>query len=61
MRLTPTPEQQELCDAVARFCTEQITPERLTAWRGLVRPPAVDPAAASTTSPRPARTDVLAL
>ena len=33
MRLTPTPEQQELCDAVARFCTEQITPERLTAWQ----------------------------
>ena len=29
---TPTPEQQELKDAVARFCTEQITPERLTAW-----------------------------
>jgi hypothetical protein len=22
-----------LCDAVARFCTEQITPERLTAWQ----------------------------
>jgi alkylation response protein AidB-like acyl-CoA dehydrogenase len=33
MRLTPTPEQQELCDAVARFCAEQITPERLTAWQ----------------------------
>lgn len=33
MRLIPTPEQQELCDAVARFCAEQITPERLTAWQ----------------------------
>lgn len=33
MRLTPTPEQQELCDAVARFCQEQITAERLTAWQ----------------------------
>ena len=33
MRLTPTPEQQELCDAVARFCAEQITAERLTVWQ----------------------------
>ena len=33
MRLTPTPEQQELCDAVARFCAEEITAERLTAWQ----------------------------
>ncbi|MBX3027612.1 acyl-CoA/acyl-ACP dehydrogenase [bacterium] len=33
MRLIPTPEQQELCDAVARFCAEQITPERLLAWQ----------------------------
>ena len=33
MRLTPTPEQQELCDAVERFCQEQITAERLTAWQ----------------------------
>ena len=33
MRLTPTPEQQELCDAVERFCAEQITAERLQAWQ----------------------------
>lgn len=33
MRLTPTPEQQELCDAVERFCQEQITAERLMAWQ----------------------------
>jgi alkylation response protein AidB-like acyl-CoA dehydrogenase len=27
-----TPEQQELKDAVRRFCAEQITPARLAAW-----------------------------
>src|SRR5215475_6466857 len=32
MRLAPTPEQQEVKDAVRRFCVEQITPERLLAW-----------------------------
>jgi alkylation response protein AidB-like acyl-CoA dehydrogenase len=32
MHLTPTAEQQELKDAVRRFCDEQITPERLAAW-----------------------------
>src|SRR5512143_2982935 len=32
MHLTPTTEQQELKDAVRRFCDEQITPERLAAW-----------------------------
>ncbi len=32
MYLAPTPEQQELKDAVRRFCQEQITPERLAAW-----------------------------
>lgn len=32
MRLTPTAEQQELKDAVRRFCQEQVTPERLAAW-----------------------------
>ena len=32
MHLSPTPEQQALKDAVARFCREQITPERLQAW-----------------------------
>ncbi len=32
MHLSPTPEQQELKDAVRRFCQEQITPERLAAW-----------------------------
>lgn len=32
MRLMPTPEQQALQDAVARFCAEQITPERLAGW-----------------------------
>jgi alkylation response protein AidB-like acyl-CoA dehydrogenase len=32
MYLAPTPEQQELKDAVRRFCDEQITPERLAAW-----------------------------
>src|SRR5262245_50489173 len=32
MHLTPTPEQQELKDAVRRFCQEQITPERLVTW-----------------------------
>lgn len=33
MRLTPTPEQQELCDAVAQFCQDQITAERLAGWQ----------------------------
>ncbi len=32
MHLSPTPEQQELKDAVRRFCDEQVTPERLAAW-----------------------------
>jgi len=32
MFLAPTAEQQELKDAVRRFCQEQITPERLAAW-----------------------------
>jgi alkylation response protein AidB-like acyl-CoA dehydrogenase len=32
MYLSPTSEQQELKDAVRRFCQEQITPERLAAW-----------------------------
>ncbi len=32
MRLAPTPEQAELKAAVRRFCDEQISPERLTAW-----------------------------
>jgi len=32
MYLTATAEQQELKDAVRRFCDEQITPERLAAW-----------------------------
>jgi len=32
MYLSPTPEQQELKDAVRRFCDEQITPARLAAW-----------------------------
>ncbi len=32
MHLSPTTEQQELKDAVRRFCDEQITPERLAAW-----------------------------
>ena len=32
MYLTPTSEQQELKDAVRRFCRAQITPERLAAW-----------------------------
>jgi alkylation response protein AidB-like acyl-CoA dehydrogenase len=32
MYLAPTAEQQELKDAVRRFCQEQITPERLAAW-----------------------------
>jgi len=32
MHLSPTQEQQELKDAVRRFCDEQITPERLAAW-----------------------------
>lgn len=33
MRLTQTPEQQALCDAVERFCREQVTAERLQAWQ----------------------------
>lgn len=32
MYLSPTTEQQELKDAVRRFCDAQITPERLAAW-----------------------------
>jgi alkylation response protein AidB-like acyl-CoA dehydrogenase len=32
MHLSPTQEQQELKDAVRRFCDEQVTPERLAAW-----------------------------
>ena len=32
MYLSPTSEQQELKDAVRRFCDEQITPERVAAW-----------------------------
>ena len=32
MYLAPTPEQQELKDAVRRFCQEQVTPERLAVW-----------------------------
>ena len=32
MYLSPTTEQQELKDAVRRFCDEQITPERLAIW-----------------------------
>ncbi len=32
MRLTPTAEQQELKDAVRRFCEQQVTPERLAQW-----------------------------
>ena len=32
MHLVPTSEQQELKEAVRRFCAEQITPERLAAW-----------------------------
>ena len=32
MHLAPTTEQQELKDAVRRFCQEQMTQERLTAW-----------------------------
>lgn len=32
MQLSPTAEQQELKDAVRRFCAEQVTPERLAAW-----------------------------
>ena len=33
MHPAPTPEQQELKDAVARFCHDEITPERLRAWQ----------------------------
>jgi 3-oxocholest-4-en-26-oyl-CoA dehydrogenase beta subunit len=32
MHLSPTVEQQEIKDAVRRFCDEQVTPERLAAW-----------------------------
>ncbi len=32
MHLAPTREQQELKDAVRRFCEQQITAERLAAW-----------------------------
>src|SRR5262245_7999565 len=32
MRLAPTPEQQEIKDAVRRFTSEQVTPERLATW-----------------------------
>jgi len=32
MHLAPTAEQQEIKDAVRRFCEEQVTPERLAAW-----------------------------
>src|SRR5262249_34844807 len=33
MQLSPTPEQEALQEAVARFCREQVTPERLQAWQ----------------------------
>ena len=33
MQLSPTPEQDALQEAVARFCREQVTPERLQAWQ----------------------------
>ena len=32
MYLSPNPEQQEIKDAVRRFCQERITAERLAAW-----------------------------
>ncbi len=32
MYLAPTAEQQEIKDAVRRFCDEQVTPARLAAW-----------------------------
>lgn len=32
MHLAPTAEQQEIKDAVRRFCDEQVTAERLAAW-----------------------------
>jgi alkylation response protein AidB-like acyl-CoA dehydrogenase len=32
MHPAPTKEQQELMEAVGRFCQEQITPERLASW-----------------------------
>src|SRR5512139_1626371 len=32
MDLSYTAEQQELKDAVRRFCAEEVTPERLAAW-----------------------------
>ena len=37
MQLSPTPEQQALADAVERFCQEQVTPDRLTAWASQAR------------------------
>jgi alkylation response protein AidB-like acyl-CoA dehydrogenase len=33
MDLARTADQQALADAVERFCQEQLTPERLTAWQ----------------------------
>lgn len=33
MNLAPTPEQQAIKDAVRRFASEQVTPERLAAWQ----------------------------
>ena len=41
MRLIPTPEQLELCDAVERFCQEQVTADRLVTWQR--EPRGVDP------------------
>jgi len=32
MHLAPTDEQQEVKDAVRRFCEQQVTPERLASW-----------------------------
>jgi len=43
MELARSAEQQELADAVERFCQQQITPERLTAWGQQAR--GIDPAA----------------
>lgn len=37
MQLSPSPEQQDLVDAVERFCLEQVTPERLHTWQGASR------------------------
>ncbi|MEO8603924.1 MAG: acyl-CoA dehydrogenase family protein, partial [bacterium] len=42
MELARSAEQQELADAVERFCQEQLTPERLTAWQS--QPRGIDPA-----------------